>query len=696
MQRFFRKCLSPLLVGLFLFSSLPPLQAQTNQVQAAPRKLALIVGIDNYKNPKIQKLSGAVNDTALMSELLIRKYGFRPEDVHILRDAQATRKNILESFEKYLIKEAKPGNIVVFHFSGHGGQVKDVDGDETDDHLDETIVPVDSPLIGDKTKDITDDTMNLLVKALKTDNITVIFDSCHSGSGLRGNGERGRALPNLGERGSAQDELAFNRGIAIKYLGNQLASSNKTSDAKQFGKDFKGVFFAAAQADQSAGDTPFGTSTYGNFTYHLTRALWQARPGTSFQQIASRILNPISSQKGTSQVPNLETSNPELANQPFFFVPDAQLGASAIALESSKSGEQTKVWLGGLGVEGEKGSKFNIIDQQGQKVGEAELTAKSVKQPLDGQIKILSGQVVPGSLLKEVSYTQCTEPVLTVAIAPTELVNQAKTLTKKRPWLRWIARGQEQSDLYLERNAGKFSLQWPGGSPIEVTDLDKAKDLAGALDKLIPKMRGLLARQALQKTIAHATADEQAAYTITRRVYPPGAVKEQEDLATNKEKSQLFQDGDLRKAGEIVAWEITSLSNEKLFVNAMLISIDGDISTLDEIIVQPKGSEYVAGTVQKGNGTGEVLLVISRQSQKALLDETLANIRGKGDRKAKVTSPFVAGKMLLDSQSTTQTTIRGENGNGKSDFNIFSSQQTTITVTSDYLRVEPQSFRVKS
>jgi Caspase domain len=695
MQTSFRKWLSPLLVGLFLFSSLPPLQAQTTQVQATPRKLALIVGIDKY--PKLEaksQLQGAVNDTVLMSELLIRKYGFKPEDVHILRDAQATRKNILESFEKYLIKEAKPGDIVVFHFSGHGGQVTDVDGDETNDQKDETIVPVDSPLIGDKTKDITDDTMNLLVRALKTENVTVTFDSCHSGSGLRGNGELSRALPNLGERGPAQDELAYNRGIAIRFLGNQLASSNKKGDAKDFGKDFKGVFFAAAQADQSAGDTHFGTSVYGNFTYHLTRALWQARPGTSFQEIASRIRNPILSQKDIYQIPSLETTNPELANQPFFFVPDAQLGASAVALESSKSGKQTKVWLGGLGVEGERGSKFNIIDQQGQKIGEAELTAKSVKQPLDGQIKILSGQVVPGSLLKEVSYIQRTEPVLTVAIAPTELVNQAKTLTKNRPWLRWIARGQEQSDLYLERNDGKFNLQWPGGSPIEVTDLDKAKDLKGALDKLIPKMRGLLARQALQKTIAHATVDEQNAYTITGLVYPPSTVQTGVDLAPNENKSKPLKEGDVRKPGEVVAWKVTSHFNERLFVNTMVINTDGEINMIDEVTLESKSSEFVGVSIV-GNGIGEVLIVISAQSQKAILDETLANIRGRNKGKAAVTSPFVVAKMLFDSENTTPTLVRGNNGNGKSDFKTFSSQQVELTISPDYLRVEPQQFRVQ-
>ena len=43
---------------------------------------------------------------------------------------------------EWLIKGAKPGDSLFFHYSGHGSQVKDKDGDEIDG-LDETILPVD-------------------------------------------------------------------------------------------------------------------------------------------------------------------------------------------------------------------------------------------------------------------------------------------------------------------------------------------------------------------------------------------------------------------------------------------------------------------------------------------------------------------------------------------------------------------------
>jgi hypothetical protein len=40
-----------------------------------------------------------------------------------------TKANILKAYRK-LIKRAQPGDAVFCHFSGHGGQVKDKDGDE--------------------------------------------------------------------------------------------------------------------------------------------------------------------------------------------------------------------------------------------------------------------------------------------------------------------------------------------------------------------------------------------------------------------------------------------------------------------------------------------------------------------------------------------------------------------------------------
>jgi hypothetical protein len=68
-----------------------------------------------------------------------------------------------------------------FHYSGHGGQVPDLNGDEIDG-MDEVIFPVDFKQHGF----IVDDDMHaIMVKDLPEGcRLTALFDSCHSGTAL--------------------------------------------------------------------------------------------------------------------------------------------------------------------------------------------------------------------------------------------------------------------------------------------------------------------------------------------------------------------------------------------------------------------------------------------------------------------------------------------------------------------------------
>ncbi|WP_143598294.1 caspase family protein, partial [Tolypothrix sp. NIES-4075] len=68
--------------------------------QNAPRKLALLVGINEYPNGLA--LKGCVNDVRLQKELLIHRFGFKENDIKTLTDRQATRKGILTAFEDHL------------------------------------------------------------------------------------------------------------------------------------------------------------------------------------------------------------------------------------------------------------------------------------------------------------------------------------------------------------------------------------------------------------------------------------------------------------------------------------------------------------------------------------------------------------------------------------------------------------------
>ncbi|KAF3098971.1 Ca(2+)-dependent cysteine protease [Orbilia oligospora] len=148
------------------------------------KRKALLIGI-NYFNTKRQ-LNGCINDVMNVRNFLIQSYKYKPEDMVILTDDQSNplsvpkRDNILRAM-KWLVTDAQPNDSLFFHFSGHGGQVRDLDGDEADGY-DETIYPVDYATKGHIVDDLMHD---IMVKPLKPGvRLTAIFDSCHSGTAL--------------------------------------------------------------------------------------------------------------------------------------------------------------------------------------------------------------------------------------------------------------------------------------------------------------------------------------------------------------------------------------------------------------------------------------------------------------------------------------------------------------------------------
>jgi hypothetical protein len=107
---------------------------------------ALLVGIDNYPYP-VAQLQGCVNDITVITDYLSDRFNKQGYQLHILtlKDQQATRQAIIDSFRQHLGK-AGNNDIVLFYYSGHGSQElapKEFWHIEPD-HLDETLVCYDS------------------------------------------------------------------------------------------------------------------------------------------------------------------------------------------------------------------------------------------------------------------------------------------------------------------------------------------------------------------------------------------------------------------------------------------------------------------------------------------------------------------------------------------------------------------------
>ncbi len=160
-----------------------------------PRHRALLIGIDEYKNPGFRPLRGCKNDVQLMQQLLTTKLGFLPEDVQVLTDQQATRDAILGAMSR-LSEQVRSDDIIVMFYAGHGSRMRDREGTKPT-NWDETLVPVDSGRAPARNRDITDDELRLWLLDLVQCKpyVTLIFDCCHSGTMTRGAELEGRSGP---------------------------------------------------------------------------------------------------------------------------------------------------------------------------------------------------------------------------------------------------------------------------------------------------------------------------------------------------------------------------------------------------------------------------------------------------------------------------------------------------------------------
>ncbi|KAH9178301.1 caspase domain-containing protein, partial [Lactarius sanguifluus] len=145
--------------------------------QCTGKKRALCIGI-NYFGQQAE-LRGCINDARNIERFLCERFGYKREDIVVLTDDQQdprsipTKINIIKAMQ-WLVAGAQPNDSLFFHFSGHGGQTKDKDGDEGDGY-DEVIYPADFKKAGHIVDDEMHDTM---VKPLPAGcRLTAIYDA---------------------------------------------------------------------------------------------------------------------------------------------------------------------------------------------------------------------------------------------------------------------------------------------------------------------------------------------------------------------------------------------------------------------------------------------------------------------------------------------------------------------------------------
>ncbi|WRT63873.1 metacaspase-1 [Kwoniella shivajii] len=292
--------------------------------QCTGKRKALCIGI-NYIGSS-QALAGCINDAHNVQKFLIDKYNYRSEDIVMLTDDARnsrqipTRNNILQACQ-WLVANAQANDSLFFHYSGHGGQTKDLDGDE-DDGYDEVIYPLDHQQAGHIVDDECEH--NLLVRPLPPGcRLTAIFDSCHSGSCLdlpyiystEGTIKEPNLLAEAGSGllGAGMSYLKGDTGGMLKGLmgiGKTLANQNsdarkKTEQTKTSPADV--IMWSGCKDSQTSADTQEAGKATGAMSYAFIASLTKY-PQQSYVQLLNTIRDEL---KGKySQKPQLSASHP--------------------------------------------------------------------------------------------------------------------------------------------------------------------------------------------------------------------------------------------------------------------------------------------------------------------------------------------------------------------------------------------------
>lgn len=163
----------------------------------AQTRRALCVMISEYPAHSGWASLHAENDWSVLRGCFWR-HAFK--EIRLCKDEHATYQRITAELRR-LAKRSDPGDTVWIHFSCHGQQMEDLDGDEPDG-LDEALIPYDAQMyyeagIYEGECHLRDDDLNKYLIAIRKrlgdkGELWVSLDACHSASATRGDDSAGQ------------------------------------------------------------------------------------------------------------------------------------------------------------------------------------------------------------------------------------------------------------------------------------------------------------------------------------------------------------------------------------------------------------------------------------------------------------------------------------------------------------------------
>lgn len=577
----------------------------------ARRKLALLIGINQYPERAIDSIStqdsalkGCLTDVELQRQLLIHRFGFAPEDILVLTNAEATRARILAAIESHLVQQAQGDDGVLLHFSGYGSQVR-LAHDPSRIHL--AWVPVDSRLPSEERPafgDVLEAEVVALLRQLKTANLTTVVDAGFQDTGyLRWGNLKVRSRPTV---------------------PTGTLPTAETPDSLAAIPPWPGVLLRAGTPGTLVLEEQWDGFSAGAFTYLLTQSLWETNPDATPRGLVQRVGDRLQRWTGPEQHPTLGNAMPLKSPILPYGLSPVIAQADGMTLPAA-DGRSLDLWLGGVLPEAlpylQPGTRFVTaiasgsppddppqtlelrLDSRTGLRGQAKPVIPGVALPSRPQPLYETVRLLPQSIalvvaldaqLKRVERVDATSalaglPFVSATTAGERHadclfgrlpVGPVTTLTAALPYAAEATPLPKGSDRLSESSYGLFA---PNRTLVPGTMLPKDEAVKTAISRLTPTLRAILALKLLRLTQNRAASGlgvtvaleslrpstkallrQQTERSGPNSLLPPSQVDSASTLALSRDTRFLYR--------------VTNRSDQPLYILVVRFDSQGDCS----------------------------------------------------------------------------------------------------------------------
>lgn len=265
-------------------------------------KHALIVGIGEFRDPRINRLQYTAKDAQDLYDFLVDPEGgrFPAQNVHLLKDAAATRQGILTAIQE-IFKVAKEDDLLLVYVSSHGSPKQGGTGLQGIGYIvthdtDKDRMFVDALEFQDFSEKLS------LIRARRK---VTFLDTCYSGQALR----PGEKTLSIGPMGVDQDAARLFTSAEGSYLITSSDANQQSWESDRLRNSF--------------------------FTFYLLEALRQKGDPPTLKQVydllARKVSEAVAREKQERQTPQLHPADS---------AGDLRIGAAPLFWQGSASNSQ--------------------------------------------------------------------------------------------------------------------------------------------------------------------------------------------------------------------------------------------------------------------------------------------------------------------------------------------------------------------